>query len=132
LVPKYHANQAQSYSLHERTLPIRISRFALLIAATVLFAGCSRRVSIESINHDPAEFRGHEITVAGRVANSFEASGQSAFELDDGTGRLWVLRDNPNLPTHNSSVTVTGRIEQGFPFADRNFVIILRETGKHK
>jgi hypothetical protein len=107
-------------------------RVAVLIAATMFLAACSRRVSIESINHNPAQFRDREITAAGRVANSFEASGKSAFELDDGTGRLWVFRDNPNLPAHNSSITVTGSIDQGFPFAGRNFVIILRETGRHK
>lgn len=107
-------------------------RVSVLIAATAFVAACSHRVSIESINHDPAQFRDREITVAGRVANSFETSGKSAFELDDGSGRLWVFRDNPNLPAHNASLTVTGSIEHGFPFAGRNFVIVLRETGQHK
>lgn len=93
-----------------------------------LLSACSGRVSIESINHDPAQFRGKEISIAGRVANSFTEGNASAFELDDGTGRLWVLRENTNLPAHNSSISVRGTIEQGLPFGGRKFVIILRET----
>jgi hypothetical protein len=95
-----------------------------------VFPACSHRVSIESINHDPAQFSGKEIQVAGRVANSFIEGNTSAFELDDGTGRLWVLRANTNLPVHNSSVNVHGTIGQGVDFAQRKFVIALREAPK--
>jgi len=95
-----------------------------------MLSACSHRVSVESINRDPGRFHDQEITVAGRVANSFGVADAGAFELDDGTGRLWVLSDTHDLPSHNSSVTVTGKIEQELPFAGRNFVIILRETRK--
>ena len=98
----------------------------MLIGGTLLL-GCVSRVSIESINHDPARFGGKEIKVAGRVVNSFSG----AFELDDGTGRLWVFRDKKDMPAHNSSLTVNGKIEQGFDFGGRNFIIILRETSRH-
>src|SRR5215475_7677739 len=104
------------------------SRLTFLLAPLHLFSACSRRTSIETINGDPAQFSGKELSVAGRVVNSFIEESAGAFELDDGTGRLWVLRENTNLPTHNSSVGVRGTIEQGLPFAHRNFVIILRET----
>ena len=99
-----------------------------LLLLLLLFSACSHRVSIEAINHDPTEFRSKEISVAGRVANSFVEGNAAAFELDDGTGRLWVLRENTNVPAPNSSVRVTGKIEQALPFAGRNFVVILRET----
>jgi hypothetical protein len=100
-----------------------------LLGAILAFCACSRQ-SIEVINHDPAGLRDKQITVAGRVVNLFATTDAGAFELDDGSGRLWVLRDSPNLPAHNSSVTVTGKIEQGVPFAGRKFVIILRERHK--
>jgi hypothetical protein len=96
-----------------------------------MLSACSRRVSVESINHDPGRFHNKEITVAGRVANSFAIESAGAFELDDGTGRLWVLSDTHDMPVHNSSIAVTGRIEQGFSFGGRTFVIVLHETHKH-
>lgn len=102
------------------------------VCGTCLFAlilsSCFHHVSVEPINRDPGRFHDNEITAAGRVVNSFALSDAGAFELDDGTGRLWVWRDSHNMPGHNSSVTVTGKIEQGFSFGGRNFVIILRET----
>jgi hypothetical protein len=114
-----------------RRLRIRNAAAATLIGGTLLLAGCVSRVSIESINHDPARFDGKEIKVAGRVVNSFTVAASGAFELDDGTGRLWVFRDNKDMPAHNSSLTVNGTIEQGFDFGGRNFIIILRETSRH-
>jgi hypothetical protein len=105
---------------------------ASLLLCILILSAFSHRVSVESINRDPGRFHDKEITVAGRVANSFEVTDAGAFELDDGTGRLWVFRNNTNLPAHNSSVTVTGRIEQGFTFGGRTFVIILRETRKRR
>lgn len=111
--------------------PSSKAAFACCLATGImLFSACSRRISIESINHDPGQFRDHEITVAGRVANSFVSGNVSAFEIDDGTGRLWVFRDSTKVPIRNSSMKVTGIIAQGFPFAGRNFVITLRETQK--
>jgi len=95
-----------------------------------MLSACSHRISVESINRDPGRFHDKEITVAGRVANSFGIADAGAFELDDGTGRLWILSDTHDLPAHNSSVTVTGQIEQRFSFAGRTFIIILRETRK--
>jgi hypothetical protein len=105
---------------------------ASLLSALLTLSACSHRISIESINRDPAQFRGKEITVRGRVVNSFATADAGAFEVDDGTGRLWILRDNRNLPSHNSSVTVSGKIEQSFVFAGRNFVIIFREMHKRR
>ena len=107
----------------------RTIKLCCLIGAILLLSACSR-VSVETINRDPGRFHDKEITVAGRVANSLGVADAGAFELDDGTGRLWVLSNTHDLPAHNSSVTVTGRIEHGFSFAGRTFVIILRETRK--
>src|SRR5947208_8786211 len=108
----------------------RTIKLCCLIGAILLLSACSR-VSVESINRDPGRFHDKEITVAGRVANSFGIADAGAFELDDGTGRLWILSDTHDLPAaHNSSVTVTGQIEQRFSFAGRTFIIILREPRK--
>jgi hypothetical protein len=89
---------------------------------------CPPRESIESITHDPGRFRNREVTVAGRVVNSFAVMGVGAFEVDDGTGRLWVFSDKYGVPGDGAGIAVTGRIEQGFSFGGRNFAIVLRQT----
>ena len=110
------------------SLPARVVFLSVLIGTVLLLAGCPPRQSIEAINRDPGRFHDREITVAGRVVNSFAVLGQGVFEIDDGTGRIWVFSDRYGVPGRTAGVAVTGRIEQGFSFGGRNFVTILRET----
>ena len=105
----------------------------ILIAATfalaVLFlAGCPTRTTIADINRDPGHFAGKDVTIAGRVSDSFGALGNGVFQLDDGSGRMWVYSQNYGVPGNGSKASVTGRIEQGFSFGGRSFGVILRET----
>jgi hypothetical protein len=109
----------------------RLLAVTCLIATIVLLAACPARRSIESINRDPARFHNHEVTVAGRVVNSFDVMGVAAFEIDDGTGRLWVYSNKFGVPGNESKVAVTGTIQQGFSLGGRNFAMILRETRNH-
>jgi len=103
-----------------------------LLTATALLAACPARQSIESINRDPARFHDHEVTIAGRVVNSFDVMGVSAFEIDDATGRLWVYSNKFGVPGNESKVAVTGTIQQGLSLGGRNFAMILRETRPHR
>lgn len=116
----------------KRDLFVRFASLALLAGATLLLSACPPRESIESINQDPGRFRGREITIAGHVVNSFAVMGTGAFEVDDGTGRLWVFSNNFGVPGNGAGVAVTGNIEQGFSFGGRNFATILRETRGRK
>ena len=102
-----------------------------VVAATLMLAACPSRSSIESINRDPARFHDHEVTIAGRVVNSFDVMGVAAFEIDDGTGRMWVYSQKFGVPSSESKVAVTGTIQQGFSLGGRNFATILRETRRH-
>lgn len=102
---------------------------ALLVAVGVLLlAGCPPRVSIAKINLDPGRYAGREITIAGQVTDSFGLGSRGVFQVDDGTGAIWVLEGGFGVPSRGARLAVTGRVEQGFTFGGRNFVTILRET----
>lgn len=109
----------------------RFMAITCLVVATAILAACPARKSIESINRDPARFHDREVTVAGQVVNSFDVMGVGAFEIDDGTGRLWVYSNKFGVPGHESRVAVTGTIQQGFSLGGRNFATVLRETRPH-
>jgi hypothetical protein len=100
----------------------------LLSLAGLLLAGCPPRESIEKINRDPGRFAGKDITIAGRVTDSFGAMGSGVFQIDDGTGTMWVLSEKHGVPGNGAELAVTGRIQQGFAFGGHNFATILRET----
>jgi hypothetical protein len=112
-------------------VPVRAIATACLITATLLLSACPARESIESINRDPARFHEHEVTIAGRVVNSFAAMGVGVFEIDDGTGRMWVYSKKYGVPGDEAKVAVTGVIQQGFSIAGRNFATIMYETRRH-
>jgi hypothetical protein len=96
--------------------------------SAILLSACPPRESIARINHDPGRFAGREITLAGRVSNSFGAMGNGVFEIEDGTGKMWVFTDRFGIPGRDARVAVTGRIEQGFSLHGHNYALILRET----
>ena len=100
----------------------------LIVVTTLLLAGCPPRVSIADINRDPGRYAGKEISIAGRVADSFGALGSGVFQIDDGTGTMWVFSEHYGTPGSGAKVAVVGRVEQGFSFAGRNFATILKET----
>jgi hypothetical protein len=104
----------------------------LVTTVALLLAGCPPRESIEKINRDPARFAGKDITIAGRVTDSFGALGSGVFQIDDGTGTMWVLSEKFGIPGSGANLAVTGRIQQGFAFGGRNFATILRETQRRR
>ena len=102
--------------------------FVFLAAASLILAGCPTRTSIEGINRDPGRFVGKEVTIAGHVTTSFGLLGTGVYEVDDGSGRMWVLSHGYGVPGNGAKVAVTGKLEQGVSFGGRTFATALRES----
>ena len=100
----------------------------LLIVFTLLLAGCPPATKIANIEKDPGKYANKDVTVAGRVATSYGALGSGMYQLDDGSGTMWVYSQNFGVPNNGNKVSVTGRISQGFSFGGRSFAIILRQS----
>jgi len=106
----------------------RLSLASLLVVGCLILAACPTRTSIERINRDPGRYVGKEVAIAGHVTTSFGALGSGVFEVDDGSGQMWVYSQNYGVPGNGARVAVRGRLEQGFSFGGRNFATILRES----
>ncbi len=102
---------------------------ALVIAA---FQGCSQHVKIADLTRDPARYRDKTVSVAGRVTESFGALGTGAYQLDDGTGKLWVISEQGGVPSKGADVEATGRIMEGATIGGRSFGTALRETKRRR
>jgi hypothetical protein len=105
-------------------------RVAMLLSVLVLAAslvGCER-TKISDINQDPSRYAGKDVTIAGEVTSAFGALNQGAFEVDDGTGRLWVVSSGFGVPAQGARVAVTGRVQSGVTVGGRSFANVLRET----
>jgi hypothetical protein len=106
----------------------RLSLALLLMAGTLILAGCPTRTSIERINRDPGRYAGREVAIGGRVTNSFGLLGSGVFQVDDGTGQIWVFSQSYGVPRNGARVGVRGTISQGFSFGGRSFAVVLKET----
>ncbi|HYO64069.1 MAG TPA: hypothetical protein VER08_10595 [Pyrinomonadaceae bacterium] len=103
---------------------------ALLVSVLFLTA-CPSRTNISKINADPDRYRDKEVAVAGTVRESYGASFVGgAYELDDGTGRIWVISQRRGVPTRGSQVGVKGRVYNGLTFGGRNFGTVIQESDR--
>ncbi|MCA1593300.1 MAG: hypothetical protein LC754_11765 [Acidobacteria bacterium] len=109
--------------------PRRISLIVILLASVLSLTACPSRTTINKINGDPGRYHNKEVGIAGTVTESYGALGQGAYELDDGTGRMWVITDR-GVPSKGARVGAKGRVYNGFTFGGRNFGTVLRESGR--
>jgi hypothetical protein len=107
----------------------RAAAFLALLVGTVLLTACPSQTNIAKINADPDRYRGKEIGIAGRVTNSYGTMGAGAYEIDDGTGRIWVATKR-GVPSRGSQVGAKGYVHNGFSFNGRNFGTVVEETDR--
>jgi hypothetical protein len=105
----------------------RISLFISPLLLALVLAACGT-TKITDINHDPGRYEGKEITISGKVTSSVGIFKQGAFEVDDGTGKMWVLSDQFGVPAQDASVEVTGTVQTGATIGGESFGTVLRET----
>lgn len=98
-----------------------------VLAAMLVLAGCPT-AKIADIERDPSKYSNRDITIAGKTTSSYGALGSGMYEVDDGSGTMWVYSSNYGVPGNGTKVSVTGRISQGFSFGGRSFAIILKQS----
>jgi hypothetical protein len=101
---------------------------AVALGAMLLLAGCPTGVHVRDLNNNPGKYFGKEVGVEGTVVNSFGALGQGAYEVDDGTGRIWIVSEGYGVPAKGARVKVAGNFMQGASFGGRSFGLALRQT----
>ena len=102
---------------------------SVLIGGALLFTACPSQTNIAKINRNPDRYRGKEVGIAGRVTDSYGTLGVGAYEIDDGTGRIWVATRR-GVPSRGSHVGAKGYIHNGFSFAGRSYGTVLEETDR--
>jgi hypothetical protein len=96
----------------------------------LLLAACDR-LKIGDINADPGRFQNKEVSVAGQVTSlSIGALNTGLYEIDDGTGKLFVLSSSRGAPSKGAYVGVKGTIMPTFTFLGKNYATVLRETDR--
>jgi hypothetical protein len=85
--------------------------FAAAAVMLLLTAGCATK-SINHILADPSRYRNNEVTLKGTVVDSYSIMDRGAYQISDGTGRLWILSSH-GVPRTGASVKVSGTVREG-------------------
>ncbi len=87
--------------------------FALGVASLMLLltVGCATK-TINHILADPSRYRNNEIHLRGTVVDSYSVLDRGAYQISDGTGRLWIVSSH-GVPRNGATVKVTGRVREG-------------------
>ncbi len=99
----------------------------VIAAAVLLTAGCPERKTIAEIERDPGRYKDKDVVIAGVVKDSYGLSipgtgiGGGAYQIDDGTGTIWVLVTDGSVPSKGAQVGVKGRVGSGVNWKGRNY-----------
>ena len=110
--------------MRKTSMLLGVSITLLALALT----GCPERIRIGDIQNDPGRYYNKEVTVAGRVVRSYGALGSGVYEIDDGTGTLWVATEKYGVPSKDTYIGVTGRVIPGVTWNGRNYGNGMHET----
>lgn len=103
-----------------------------VVGVSLLLAACPPHKTIADIQRDASRYANKEVAVHGSVVQSFGALGAGMFEVDDGTGRLWVYSEKYGVPSRGVHIGVAGTIVPTFTFGTRSFATVMRETQRRK
>ena len=99
----------------------------LALMGMVLFlTGCEQK-TINQIMADPQRYANKEVTIVGKVVKSFSVMGNGVYQVDDGTGKLWIV-SHTGVPREGARVAVKGTIRDGYNFGDLGSVLKLPEA----
>src|SRR5687767_2391850 len=112
----------------------RVGLITAVCVFSLLITACERQ-KIGDIIADPGRFSGKDVTVAGRVTSlsvglSLGAKGAGLYQIDDGTGKLFVLSESRGAPAEGAEVGVKGRIIPTFTFMGKSYMTVLRESDR--
>ncbi len=107
----------------------RLWLIPLILIGAVFLTACPKQETISRINADPGRYRNKEVGIVGNVTDSYGVLGNGAYEIDDGTGRIWVVTTR-GVPSRGSRVGAKGKVYTGYSFGGRSFGTVLQETGR--
>ena len=84
----------------------------VLASAMLVLVGCEYK-TINQIMAEPQRYANRNVGITGNVVRSFSVLGTGAYQVDDGTGKIWVVAKN-NVPREGAKVGVKGKIQDGF------------------
>jgi len=91
---------------------VRSVALVVVLAGALLSGACASR-SINQVLADPGRYRDREVKLSGSVVDSYSFVGNGAYQIEDSSGKLWVV-SNRGVPRKGAKVSVKGTVREGF------------------
>jgi hypothetical protein len=105
---------------------------SLVLVAMLLLTGCPQGTTVNQLLADPGKYQDKEVGIRGTVTDSWGALGKGAFQVDDGTGKIWVITDH-GVPAKGAKIGVAGRLTtSAVTVAGKSYALTLNETRRRK
>jgi hypothetical protein len=109
----------------------------LTLGVALLAAGCPTRRTVAEIERNPGRYNNKDVTIVGVVRNSYGVSLPGTrmrggiYEVDDGTGTIWVVTDERSVPNKGAEIAVSGTVGSGISWGGKNYGLGLHEKHRH-
>jgi len=103
---------------------VRVLSMALLVLT--LWGCAARSVAVRDVVDHPREYAGKRVTIEGEVTGSFSLFVIKYFTVNDGTGTIGVISENP-LPRKGEKIKVTGTVKEALSLGDQTLTMLYEE-----
>jgi len=97
----------------------------LSLAALLLLSGCKGATPIKTLLDDPSHFDGQTVQIAGSVTQAIGILGTGEYQLDDGTGRIYVVSKEGGAPREGAKVAVKGVFHAAFTVGTETAAVVV-------
>jgi cytochrome c-type biogenesis protein CcmE len=109
------------------TVFARRFRASLMLGMVLIgLNACAGTIRIRDLLDQPQKYEGKTVRVGGTVTKSAGVLGTGAFEIDDGTGKIYVIARGQGVPREGARTKAQGRFESLFSFLGRTMAAIVQ------
>ena len=106
-----------------------VARATSGLTLLVLLAGlaaCAPTVRIRDLLDQPQRYDGRTVKVEGTVTRSAGLFGTGAYQVDDGTGSIYVIAQGQGVPREGGKTKAKGVFHSVFSLAGRTIAAIVQ------
>ncbi len=109
------------------TVFARHARTTAMLGVVLLgLNACAGTIHIRDLLDQPQKYEGKNVRISGTVTKSAGLLGNGAYEVDDGTGKIYVIARGAGVPREGAKTKAQGRFESVFSFLGRTMAAIVQ------
>jgi hypothetical protein len=99
----------------------------VLATAALFFLGCKETTSIKTLLDDPQRFDGKVVRIVGQVQGSVGVLGFGAYQVNDGTGTLYIVSEGGGTPRQGAKVGVEGTFRSAYTLGTQSVAVLVEQ-----